>query len=475
MTAINDLFASRLTVINIGAPLFKDDLAAQNVPVVQLDWRPPAGGRPELIAALDALLDRPATDAANEKAVAAILAARPVLADVALAALEAVPGMTPTTILHAGPPARWENMAGPMKGAVIGALIYEGLAGDENEAAALAASGRITFAPCHEHSAVGPMAGILSASMPVWVVENATHGNRSYCTLNEGLGKVLRFGAFSGEVIDRLRWMRDELAPALKAALAQTGAIDLRSLIAQAMHMGDECHNRNKAGTSLFIRTVAPGLAKAGLDPAAVARVLAFLHSNDHFFLNLSMPAAKAALDAAHGIEGSSVVTTMCRNGVEFGIRVSGCPGNTWFTGPAQMVQGLFFPGYTVADANPDIGDSAITETYGIGGFAMGGAPAIVQFVGGTPADALEYTRKMYEITLAENTSYTIPNLNFRGTPTAIDIRKVAATGLLPVINTGMAHREPGIGQVGAGVVRPPRECFEKALLALAERVGKKK
>jgi len=471
MTAINDLFASKLNVVNIGAPVFKDDLAAQDVPVVQLDWRPPAGGRPELIAALDTLQDRPETEAANEKAVAVILAARPVLVDVALAALDAVPGMTPTTILHAGPPVSWEAMAGPMKGAVIGALIYEGLAADADAAATLAASGSITFAPCHEHGAVGPMAGIVSASMPVWVIENATHGNRSYCTLNEGLGKVLRYGAFSSEVIDRLRWMRDELAPALKAALAQTGGIDLRTMIAQALHMGDECHNRNKAGTSLFIRTVAPGLAKAGLPPETVARVLAFMHSNDHFFLNLSMPAAKAALDAGHGIEGSSVVTTMCRNGVEFGVRVSGCPGNTWFTGPAQLVDGLFFPGFTAADANPDIGDSAITETYGIGGFAMGGAPAIVQFVGGTPADALEYTRKMYEITLAENTSYTIPNLNFRGTPTAIDIRRVVASGLLPVINTGMAHREPGSGQVGAGIVRPPRECFDKALLALAERV----
>ncbi|MDT8900516.1 DUF1116 domain-containing protein [Anaeroselena agilis] len=471
MAPINDLFGKKLSVINIGAPVFKDDLAAQNVSVVQLDWRPPAGGRPELIAALDVLRDRAATDEANAVAVAAILDARPVLTDVALTALEAIPGMTPTTILHAGPPVAWEAMAGPMRGAVIGALIYEGLAADEQEAGRLAASGRITFAPCHEYGAVGPMAGIVSASMPVWVVENKTAGNRSFCTLNEGLGKVLRYGAFSAEVIDRLRWMRDELAPALKAALARTGGIDLRTMIAQALHMGDECHNRNKAGTSLFIRAIAPALAQTGAAPEVMARVLAFMHSNDHFFLNLSMPAAKAALDAAHGIEGASVVTTMCRNGVEFGIRVSGCPGNAWFTGPAQQVQGLLFPGFTAADANPDIGDSAITETYGIGGFAMGGAPAIVQFVGGTVGDALEYTTKMYEITLAENPSYTIPNLNFRGTPTAIDLRRVAATGLLPVINTGMAHREPGIGQVGAGIVRPPRECFDKALLALAKRV----
>ena len=467
--SIKDLFASNLTAINIGVPAFADDLAAQGVTAVQLDWRPPAGGRPELIAALEAL-QGPAVEAANAKAVEAVVSARPVLKDVAPAALGAIPGMTPTTILHAGPPVAWEAMAGPMRGAVIGALIYEGLAGDEAEAVRLAGSGKLTYAPCHEYGAVGPMAGIISASMPVWVIENATHGNTAYCTLNEGLGKVLRYGAYSREVIERLRWIRDELAPALKAALARSGGIDLRAMIAQALHMGDECHNRNKAGTSLLIRALAPHLAEAGLSPAVLARVLNFINSNDHFFLNLSMPAAKAALDAAHGIAGSTVVTTMCRNGVEFGVRVSGCPGNTWFTGPAQMIEGLFFPGYSAADANPDIGDSAITETYGIGGFTMGGAPAIVQFVGGTVADALAYTARMYEITLTENPNYTIPNLNFRGSPTAIDVRRVVASGVLPVINTGMAHRLPGVGQVGAGVVRPPRECFDKALLALVRQ-----
>ena len=362
-------------------------------------------------------------------------------------------------------------MAGPMKGAVIGALLYEGLANDEAEAVKLAASGEIDYSPCHEHNAVGPMAGILSASMPVQVIENKTHGNYSFCTLNEGLGKVLRYGAYSAEVIERLKWMEKELAPALKAAIHLSGGIDLRMMIAQALHMGDECHNRNKAGTSLFIRAIAPYLAQSELPRDVLARVLAFIHSNDHFFLNLSMPACKAALDAAHGIEHSSMVTTMARNGVEFGIRVSGCPGNTWFTGPAQYIQGLFFPGFTQADANPDIGDSAITETCGIGGFAMGGAPAIVQFVGGTVSDAREFTQKMYEITLSENGNFTIPNLDFRGTATGIDIRKVAESGLLPIINTGMAHKDPGVGQVGAGLVRPPRECFEKAVRALSERM----
>ncbi|HWR45980.1 DUF1116 domain-containing protein [Sporomusa sp.] len=470
MSRIDALFQNKLAVLNIGAETFKTELGLQGAAALQLEWKPPAGGKQELIKALDQLTDLEKIEAANAKAVEIIISARPVLVDVDTA-LNVVPGMTKHTILHAGPPVTWEKMAGPMKGAVIGALIYEGLAQTEEEAVELAASGKIRFAPCHEHDAVGPMAGILSASMPVQIIENKTHGNFAYCSLNEGLGKVLRFGAYGEEVITRLKWIETELGPILKAAVKLSGGIDIRSLIAQAVQMGDECHNRNKAGTSMFIRTITPYLLRAGADPEATIRVIEFINSNDHFFLNLSMPACKAALDAAHGIENSTVVTTMCRNGVEFGIRVSGCPGNTWFTGPAQMIQGLMFPGYTMEDANPDIGDSAITETCGIGGFAMGGAPAIVQFVGGSVEDALGYSQKMFEITLGENPNYANPNLNFRGASTGIDVRKVIASGILPIINTGMAHRNAGIGQVGAGLVRPPVECFEKALLALAEQI----
>jgi hypothetical protein len=470
MDQIKKLFGSPLTVLNLGTETFKTDLLKQRAVVTQLDWKPPAGGNLALISALDKLLDNEKVDAANQVAVERLMNARPVFVDIDTA-LNVIPGMTKQTILHAGPPISWERMAGPMKGAIIGALLYEGMAKNPKEAEKLVLSGAIKFSPCHEHRAVGPMAGIISPSMPVQIIENKTQGNFSYATLNEGLGKVLRFGAFSEEVIARLRWMETELAPALKTAIVLSGGIDLRSLIAQALHMGDECHNRNKAATSLFIREIAPYLVKADLPRAVISRVLEFIHSNDHFFLNLSMPACKAALDAAQGVANSTMVTTLCRNGVDFGIRVSGCPGSMWFTGPALYVQGLLFPGFTAADANPDLGDSAITETSGIGGFAMAGAPAIVQFVGGTVADALNYTTKMYEITIGENTQYSIPNLNFRGTPTGIDVRKVIETGLLPTINTGIAHKDAGVGQVGAGVVTPPRECFEKALLALAERI----
>lgn len=334
----------------------------------------------------------------------------------------------------------------------------------------LATSGAIEFAPCHEHDAVGPMAGVISPSMPVHIIENVTDGNRAYCTVNEGLGKVLRFGAFSSEVLERLRWIEKVYMPALQKALDVSGPVDLRTLIAQALHMGDECHNRNKAATSLFLRDMMPAFLETDLDEGVRKQALAFIQKNEHYFLNLSMPAAKASLDAGHGVKGSTIVTTMARNGVDFGIRVSGLDG--WFTAPANFVEGLLFPGFEPTDAAPDLGDSAITETLGIGGFAMGGAPAIVQFFGGAVEDALDYSRSMYTITEDENNTYSIPTLDFRGTPLGIDIRKVIETGILPVINTGMAHREAGIGQVGAGIVHPPLDCFTKALKAYSEEVS---
>jgi hypothetical protein len=408
---------------------------------------------------------------ANQEAVARIQKAKPTLMDVSTAG-EVIPGMKKNTILHAGPPVTWQRMCGPMKGAVIGGLILEGLAKNRQEAEALAASGDVLFEPCHHHSSVGPMAGVVTWSMPVWVVENRTFGNRAYCTLNEGLGKVLRYGAFSEEVLARLRWMAGDLAPALKGTLDRHGPIDMKSLIAQALQMGDEGHNRNRAGTSLFIREIAPDLVTLDESREKIARILTFMHGNDHFFLNLSMPSCKCTVDAAASVEASSVVTTMARNGTEFGIKVSGLE-DQWFTGAAGVVEGLYRPGFSAKDAALDIGDSVITETAGIGGFAMAAAPAVVKFVGGSASDAIRYTQQMYEITLAENETYQIPSLDFRGTPTGIDLLKVVETGILPAINTGIAHKDPGIGMVGAGLVHPPQNCFHDALEAFVERYGK--
>jgi len=310
------------------------------------------------------------------------------------------------------------------------------------------------------------MAGVVSPSMPVVVVENGAAGTRAHATLNEGLGKVLRFGAYDPSVLERLRWFASTLGPALSTVLREGGPIDLKGITAQALQMGDEGHNRNVAATSLFTRMIAPTLVRS-VDAATAEAVLAFLRGNDHFFLNLSMAACKSALDAASGIAGSTLVTAMSRNGVDFAIRLSGT-GDAWFTTPVAVADGLFFPGYGPDDANPDLGDSAITETFGIGGFAMAAAPAIVRFVGGTPADALGLTREMERITLARNMGYALPSLGFAGTPTGIDARRVVETGVVPVINTGIAHKEAGVGQIGAGIARAPLACFEAALRALA-------
>ncbi len=462
-----DLFERPLYVLNVGAPHFAESLRRQGAPVTHLDWRPPAGGDPALVAALEKLGGDPRVAAANARAMEIILGGHPVLVDLTTAG-EAIPGLTRTTVLHAGPPNCWATMSGPQQGAVLGALMLEGLADTPEAAAALAASGRITFRANHDLGCVGPMAGVISYSSALFVVENRACGNRAYCNLNEGYGKVLRMGAYGPEVLERLRWINTEVAGALRHAVRALGGLDLRSLIAQALHMGDEVHNRNKAAGALFLRELAPHLVTAPLAPAALGRILDFIGHNEVWFVNLSMAAAKAVLDAACGIPHATVVTVMARNGYEFGLQVSGLPG-CWFTGPAGRVRGLYFPGYTEADACPDVGDSAITETAGLGGFAMAAAPAIVQFVGGSVDLAVALTRQMYEITLAENRHYQIPGFDFRGTPTGIDVCKVVETGILPSINTGVAHKDPGVGQVGAGLVHPPAQIFAAAVLALAE------
>jgi hypothetical protein len=463
----SDFFGHQLKVINIGLESFKIALDETGATSVQVDWRPPVevdpGSRERIRKAL------PLVEEANARAMDIILRGRPHLTGLARA-LDAIPGMNDDMILHAGPPITWERMCGPMKGAMIAALMYEGRARGRKDAERLAASGRIEFSPCHEHGAVGPMAGIISPSMPVFLVRNEEFENTAYCTMNEGLGKVLRYGAYSHEVIDKLKWMEGVLYPVMKKALDHLGSVDLKGLIAQALHMGDEVHNRNRAATSLFYRLAAPAIVRTSGDSGAAASVLDFINGNDHFFLNLSMPACKATLDPARNIENSSIVVAMSRNGTDFGIQVSGT-GDRWFTGPADVPDALFFPGFSREDANPDIGDSSITETNGLGGFAIAASPAIVQFVGGSTEDAIHYTLRMYEITSAEHSTYQIPYLDFRGTPVGIDVIKVIERNILPFIDTGVAHREPGVGQVGAGVLSAPLGPFRSGFEGLAERM----
>ena len=460
------LLGRPLQAVNVGVELFAGELERQGANVQRVEWRPPAAGAEEALEQLAARAEQTAD--ANDRVVAAMQAAEPRVVGIGRAG-DLLPGLDERTLLHAGPPIDWADMCGPLRGAIIGAAIHEGLAADPEEAVRLAERGGLRFSPCHERGAVGPMAGVVSASMPVWIVENGDMGNRAYCTLNEGLGKVLRYGAYDAEVLDRLAWMRDVLARVLAAALARLGEpLGLKALIAQALQMGDEGHNRNRAGTSLLLRALLPALLTVEEPTADVVAAADFISGNDHFFLNLAMAAGKATADAAAGTAGASIVTAMARNGTEFGVRLAGT-GDRWFTGPAGVVDGLYLPGFGPEDANRDIGDSTITETIGIGGMAMAAAPAIVRFVGGSPEDAVAATRSMYDITWAESSSYLVPMLGFRGTPLGIDCREVVHTGVLPTVNTGIAHKDPGVGQVGAGLVEPPMEAFVAATRALAD------
>jgi len=475
--AAKSLLGGPVEIVHLGLASVAAAAGATGARVTLADFTPPAGGDPARMAQLAGVLSGPpglAVDEANSRTLARILASRPHLVGVGIAR-DVIPGMTDGLFLHAGPPIGWDRMCGPMRGAVIGGVLLEGLAPDAAAAAAAAeqyaASGSVAFDPCHHHHAVGPMAGVITPSMPVWIIEDrsdAGAGTRTFCTLNEGLGKVLRYGAYSDEVLQRLRFIAGELAPVLAAAVAALGPIDLRLLMAQALQMGDEGHNRNRAATSLLIRMLAPAIVRTA-DRDRAARAIEFMAGNDHFFLNLSMPMAKCMLLAAEGEPHSSLVTVMARNGTDFGIQVASMPGR-WFVGPAQAVRGLYFPGYAAADANPDIGDSAITETAGIGGFAMAAAPAIVQFIGGDAADALATTERMGRITAGRHDVWAVPALGFAGTPVGIDLRAVEELNVLPVINTGIAHRTAGIGQVGAGLVHPPWECFHAALAAFAQK-----
>ncbi|MGA2989998.1 MAG: DUF1116 domain-containing protein [Candidatus Korobacteraceae bacterium] len=467
---MHKLFSSELKVVNVGLPAFKQSLDESQAQAVQVDWRPPVDVDPALLKRVKSM--RPAIEQANARVTEILLKGAPCWVGMGRA-IDVIPGMKPNMLLHAGPPVTWERMCGPMRGAVMGALLYEGKARTAEEAERLAASGEIEYAPCHEHASVGPMAGIVSPSMPVFILKNETYGNLAFCTQNEGLGKVLRYGAYSEAVIQKLRWMETTLYPVLQKAIAKLGKVDIKNIIAQALHMGDEVHNRNRAATSILYRTIAPAVVTTCGDPATAAEVLEFINRNDHFFLNFSMPASKATLDAARGVENSSVVVVMSRNGTDFGVQLSGA-GDRWFTGPAPVPDALYFPGYSKADANPDIGDSAITETNGLGGFAIAASPAIVQFVGGATEDALRYTLQMYEITAAENDVYKIPYLNFRGTPTGIDVVKVVEKNIAPFIDTGVAHKQAGVGQVGAGVLSAPIEPFKKAFEYFAQNLNDK-
>lgn len=466
------LLDEELNVVNIGLSLFAETLQDVGVPTTDVDWQPPAEGDMNLTEILRSIQKKNGSnrlniiDDANRCAHQRLLDAEPVLVDVAPAS-EVITGLEDRMLLHAGPPLRWQEACGPMQAAMIGAIRYEGWAQTERDAIRLLENGEIELHPNHHFGAVGPMTGITSSSMPVFVVENQTFKNFAFCTINEGIGKVMRFGANDDTVIQRLQWLQTVLAPVLRDAVQLADGIELRPIVARALAMGDEMHQRNVAATSLLLRILAPHIAELRSTKNNAGEILKFLGDNDQFFLNVAMAIGKATMDPTRDIANSTMVTAMSRNGTRFGVRVS-LTGDRWFTASSPMPEGLYFPGYTAGDANPDMGDSTIVETMGLGGFAMGAAPAVVGFVGARSfQDALNYTREMREITLGLNPNLAVPTLDFQGVPCGIDVRKVVESGITPIINTGIAHRAPGVGQVGAGIVRAPMACFTQALEAI--------
>ncbi|MFZ0327433.1 MAG: DUF1116 domain-containing protein [Nitrososphaeraceae archaeon] len=396
---------------------------------------------------------------ANSIATERILKSIPLLVDVK-PAIEALPNMKRNSILYAGPPIEWKRMCGAMKGAIVGTIIFEGLAHDWDEAVKLIEQDDIVFSPNTEHDAVGPMAGIISPSLPVLVVKNEKYGNTCYGRIVE---QKVQYGVFNKTAINsELKFWSETLAPALRKALRRTKGINLNSIMARSLHMGDELHNRSVAGTYLFANAMLPYLIEV-LDKEELLKVMKYFSNNEIFFLCTSMAACKTMMKAAHEIECSTIVTVMARNGVDFGIKVSGL-GDQWFVGQAQMIDGIYLPGYKREDANPDMGDSAIIETAGIGAFALANSPAIMSLIGGSAKDLIKHTNDMREITVTPNERFSIPILDFQGIATGIDIRKVMETGILPVIDSAIAHKKAGVGMIGAGLVNPPLEVFKQAL-----------
>jgi hypothetical protein len=452
--------------VSLGLSIFADALRDQGAAVAEVDWRPPAGGDPETLAVLTRLWgehgDR--VGSANAEVVERIEGCVPRAVTVA-PAREVVPGVRDGLLLHSGPPIEWARVCDPQRRALTAAAVFEGWAGDRAAAERMFADGEIALEPGNEHDHVGPMTGVCSPSMPVWVVE--AERVRSFSTLNEGPGRTLWFGVGDDEAVERLRFFRDDLGPALTRVLDHRGPVDIFGLAAQGLNMGDELHMRSQATGNLLMRDMLAAFAAVGGEAAA-----RFIAGNHHFFLNLTMAACKCASLAAAGIEGSTIVTLMSRNGTDMGIQLAGMPGR-WFTEPAAPVQDtLLRAGFSPEDAALDIGDSAVIECCGLGGMALAAAPAVAAFFGGDASAAAARTELMSEICAARSSRFTITARDYAGTPVGIDARLVTELEVTPQITTGVLHATSGAGQIGAGVAHQPPAPFRAAVLALDERLS---
>lgn len=406
---------------------------------------------------------------ANAVTLEKLNAAAPVLKDVR-PAIEAIAGFEKTTILTSGPPLSWSGYVGGQRDAIIGGALFEGLASSREDAIAKLESGAIKVAGCHDFGCVGSLAGIYTASMPVFVVENTAAGNVAFCNMYEGSNpRRLNYGVYDEGVRDRLLFVQNEVVPVVAEAVRQSGGIPLKPIMKRALTMGDELHSRNAAAALLFLRELVPSLlAMAGESGAErITRAVKAVTDDQYFFLRLSMAAAKATADAARNVERSSLVTAMAFNCQGFAIRVSGL-GDTWFKGPHASVQAKLFEGHTEDEITWMGGESIITETIGLGGFAQASAPALQNYQGGSYPPMIARNEELYRITTGESPDYLLPALGFRGTPTGIDIFKVLDTGVLPAMDIGVAGRDGG--QIGAGIVRAPMACFEAAAAAYRAR-----
>jgi hypothetical protein len=453
-------------VVNVGLSLFGDAVREQGAPAVDVDWRIPAGGRPDLVAMLQRLYGPYADriDAANQEALRRINEGMPMLTSIA-PARDVVSGVESRMVLHCGNALPWQEFCDPLRRSVRAAVIAEGWASSPDEAEQLVARGSVRLEPANDHDAVIPMASAIGPSTPVLVVDNEPGGRRAFSSLNQGSGQVAWFGVETQEAVDRLAWLRDVAADVLAATLRSSGPVDVFSLVSQGLQMGDDVHMRTQATTNLLLRHWLPHLVS--VDSPHVRSVAQFLSSNHLFFLNLAMAGAKSVADWVGEVGDSSIVCCMTRNGTTFGIRVSALAGR-WFTTPAPPVsEGLYYPGYGPETSAPDIGDSAVLELVGLGGAAAAASPAVAGFMGGSMQDAINTTLTMDRICAGQSTRFKLPMLDFRGTPIAVDVRRVVELDITPAINTGILHVSAGTGQVGAGVAHAPIQCFQEAALAL--------